>query len=373
VLPALVALVTNDTRFDIHSMPSARVEQAIENGLGPILARVTRDSAMAPNGDCADHIKAADLTARVLTAELLDALEQVLLAADSARCDPVLLKGCSTASRYYPEPHLRTMGDIDLFVSAEQAPTLESAIRACGFRETAQTSPSSRYEGHHHRIPLWHPDFGVWIEVHTCLYPLRSPLAADPRFFADAIGDLVTPYSIRGRIVKVMKDEFQLVYTSTRWAENPRRSGAFPILDAALLISARGEELDWELVCALAGRSWGVSALRLMLGYLYRWQLSAVPSSVMRRLALLDQYTNQVLVAALHRFVTKYVMEAQPPGTILTSRNLSTVWTTLAGPATPAAKLWKLPMNIAFPSGKQRRLDMAAQRMRSLAGRLAKR
>ena len=45
---------------------------------------------------------------------------------DSTR--PVLLKGVATALQYYAAPHLRTMGDIDLLVTADERSAAEAEL-----------------------------------------------------------------------------------------------------------------------------------------------------------------------------------------------------------------------------------------------------
>ena len=354
-------------------MPQPVIDRAIESGLGPIVSRIGRDSAAPPAG-IVELIQASDLTARVLTGERYDLLTRILAEAADAGCYPVLLKGCSTALRYYPEPHLRTMGDIDLLVTYEEAPALERVCRGAGFRPSAPGVPASRYDDHHHGIPLHHQESGMWIEIHTRLYPKKSPLSTDTRFSTDALKDRLTTFSFNGQSVRVLSHELQLIYTCTRWAEYPSpQRGVFPVLDAARLISARGDSFDWDRVTILAGQSWAATALRVMLGYLDRWQLAAVPPAVLRNLAALDPYTNQLIVQTLHRFVTSYVMEGRPPGPLLTVRNARSIWTTLVGPSMPAGKIWKLPMNIVLPHGPRNRIDLrlAARRARSLAIRVA--
>jgi hypothetical protein len=268
------------------------------------------------------------------------------------------------------------MGDLDLLVRPDQVSVLEHAARDCGFREAPGSAPPSRYERHHHRIPFRHLDTGVWVEFHTRPYPPKSPLAGDARFSLEAIGDLLNSTSITGQRVRVFGHELQLVYTCTRWAEHPsHQRGLFPILDAALLISSCGETIDWDLVCRISGRTWAASAVRVMLGYLDRWKLAAVPDRVMLELARLDPYTNKFLVEALHRYVTMFVVEGRAPGTIWTTRNVRTLWTTLVGPTAPATKLWNLPLNIVLPRGVRGRLDagLAMRRARALARRVASR
>ena len=302
--------------------------------------------------------------------------KSVLVVADGIGCQPVLLKGSATAIRYYPEPHLRTMGDLDLLVDPRDQPRLEAALRAQGFRETGRTAPAAQYAGHHHSVPLRHPEFGVWLEIHTRPHSQRSPLGNHPRFSADAIAEDVTTVPFRGREVRVLSHERQLVYTSTRWADYPSpQRGAFPVLDAALLVVTFGHAIDWAFVLDLVGRTWAATALKVMLGYLEHSQLAAIPPEVMRKLGDADRFTNAMLTATLHRFVTVFVMEGRPFSAVLTPRNRRSVWTTMVGPSAPATKLWTVPLNVAFPVSRDGRLDMALARRRlwSVARRVSKR
>ena len=275
LLPILRALVTDDARFELDSLAPGVVNRALESGLGPIMARVSSLSP-AQRSIHGDAIQASDLTARLLTAEMLDAVADILRLTAGAGCDLVLLKGCSTCVRYYPEPHLRTMGDVDLLVGAEDWRRVEAMLRADGFVDTNATHPPSWYEQHHHSIPLWHPQRQLWIELHTLLYPPFSPLTAEQRFSPKAIEEFVTTTAIAGSTARVFGHELQLVYTATRWADMPNfQRGAFPILDAALLMARHGATLDWARIGSLVDGTWGTTALRLMLTYLDRCELAS--------------------------------------------------------------------------------------------------
>jgi hypothetical protein len=349
LLPLLRALVIDDARFDVDSLAPGLVNRALDNGLGAILARVSRESAAAQSVH-ADAIQAADLTARLLTADLLETVADIVRVSKNAGCDLVLMKGCSTGVRYYPEPHLRTMGDVDVLVAQGDWPRVEALMRADGFIDTTATLPASWYEQHHHSIPLWQPHRRIWLELHTRLYPPFSPLGAEPRFLPAALERLIATTIVAGGPAQVFAHELQLVYTATRWADMPSfQRGTFPILDAAMLIASHGATLNWAQVCALVDGTWGTTAVRLMLTYLDRWELAAIPSPVLRELAYNDRFANRALIEVLHRLITAFVMEGQPLGRIVTSRNWRTTWSTLVGPTAPWTKPFRLPLKIAWP------------------------
>jgi Uncharacterised nucleotidyltransferase len=370
LLPLLQALVADAAQFDLSSVPPAVVNRAIANGFGPILARVTR-AARSRNSQFTDAIESADLTSRLLTADMLEAVAGILQVTSQAG-RMVMLKGCSTCVRYYQEPHLRPMGDIDLLVVSGDFSRIESLVRSLGFVDTTATPPRSWYEQHHHSIPLWHPERRLWIELHTRLYPPSSPLARDDRFEPDAIAPFISAHELDGQPAAVFSHELQLVYTATRWAGMPSvERGAFPVLDAALLIGVRGATLDWRQVCALVEGTWATTALRLMLTYLDRWRLAAVPGPVLRHLAAEDRFTNPVLIRLLHMMITTFIMEGRPLGTIVTTRNWRTTWSGLVGPRSHWGKPIRVAMDLAFPVSEQDRFGVATvvRRIRTAMGK----
>lgn len=343
----LQALRAEDEAFGLSSMPAAVVTRAIADGFGPILARLT---PVAARGAFADAIEAADLTARLLTADMLDAVTDILRRSSEAGYQVALLKGCSTCVRYYPEPHLRTMGDVDVMVSAADLPGVEALVASLGFVDTTATPPRAWYEQHHHSIPLWNPQRRLWLEIHTRLYPPSSPLASEERFRPEAIALLMDVHRFNGHEARALSHELQLVYTATRWAGMPSlQRGAFPVLDATLLLAKHGTTLNWPQVCSLVEGTWGVTALHLMLTSLDRWQLAAVPSPVLQRLAAADRFTNAAVIGLLHRLTTSYVMEGRPLGGLFTSRVWRTTWSTLVGPTPALTKPLQLAKNLTFP------------------------
>ena len=355
LLPVVQALVGGEARFDVASLDAGTVARAIEAGLGAPLAYVARESPTLAASPHAPSIRAADLTARVLSGELFDGLRDVLSAAHARGCEPLLLKGCATALRCYPSPHLRTMGDADLLVSAAEVRDFEAALRELGF-EARRPRRAPDYDRHHHGMPFWHPRRSTWLEVHTRLFPPDYPLAGDPRFAVEDLLDGAVPVDVGGVPGRAMADEAQLVYTASRWAEmlNPDR-GVLPLADAALLLRVQGEGIDWDRIVGITGGTWAATAVRLLLECLARWDLADVPRAALRRIADRDPYGNPLLVALERGLVRRYVLEGRRPGRFLTRRNLRTTWSTLVGPTRPGPKPLLVPLNIAFPPGEQGR------------------
>jgi hypothetical protein len=376
LLPILEAAGTGNTGFDLSTLDPSTTREAVKNGLGAVLAHVSRDCPANSRSAFADDIRAADLTARLVTADVLDAIGHILRACHTASYRPLLIKGATMALVHYPAPHLRTMGDIDICVPLTHQAEFEAQLRALGFTQTSPT-PAEFYERHHHSMPFWHPKWGVWVEVHTRLFPPQSPLAEDPRFALASIEPHLRTLEVQGGSARVMSSELQLLYTCTRWLEelNVER-GIFPLLDVALLIRNQGHALDWDQVFMLldGSPSAAATAMHTVLAYLCHWGIISVPREVLERLAARDRHTNRASLWILHHLVSIFLIERRPYGALLTEHNTRVIWSALLQTPTPVRNLFRLPYHVAFPPRSSHRFDViyAGKRLRSFVRRVAK-
>jgi hypothetical protein len=370
-LPVLQAYVERNRRFDIDSLDDTAFKTVLDGGVGAILSYVTAESDSVTHSIRGREVHAADLTMRLVTGVILDTVEAIAAVARQDGLEVTLMKGCASALRYYPEPHMRTMGDVDLLVSEAQREPLEHRLRDMGFVQPGDPREALTRD-HHHSLPFRHRSNGLYLEVHTRPYPPHSPLSRTPGFTYDAVTRRPESVAIGAETAQVMNHEQQLVYTATRWAEmiNAER-GVFPLLDASLLVRARNGHLDWDEVCRLADDPWAAGALLLMLTYLDRWQLAVVPSAVLKRLGHRDRVTNAVVRRVQHALVTAYVMRGRPAGAVLTASNRRIVWSTLAAAKSPWKKLLELPLKVLLPTDDEGRFD--GSRIARRLGRIVRR
>jgi hypothetical protein len=324
-LLTIIGALSRRERLEIGAFSDATIERALDAGLGPALAHVTAVTA-ATHDARARSIAAADLAARVLGGEMLDALEQVLVAANVAGVQPIVLKGGVAALRDYPAAHLRTMGDLDLLVEVERIAIVESQLSSIGFAPRAPRRPPD-YDRHHHRMPLWHPARDVWVELHTRPYPPAYQLAHEPaglRLFDEGA---LEPFGIGRGMGRAFTREARLVYTAARWAEmiNPRR-GLMPIMDAAMMLAPNRPALDWDRVIAHVRGSWLATALHVLAAYLDRRRLAIVPGEVLTELARLDERTNIMSRRLLQALVDRVLVERRHPATARGRRTLRLAW-----------------------------------------------
>lgn len=369
LLPILRAFAAGRTDFDPGTLDEATIKDAVDSGLGALLAYVSRDCPGKAEAALAGTIRAADLTARMLTAEMLDAIGRILRASSTAGSVPVLLKGAAMALLHYPAPHLRTMGDIDVCLPPEEQPAFEAQLRALGFRQTSPL-PAEFYARHHHSMPFWHPTWGVWVEVHTRLFPPQSPLADEPQFALPAIAPQLQTLEIGGFPARAMTNEMHMLYACSRWLEElDVERGVFPVLDVMLLARNGRRKFDWDRLFLMLDQlpSVATAAVHVMVAYLSRWRIVSLPQGILDNLAARDKHTNAASIWILHRVITMFLLERRAFGRFLTRLNVSIVWSTLLRRPTPVRNLIELPFQIAFPPGHPQRFNPAflARRLRS--------
>jgi hypothetical protein len=352
VLTVLRGLVERRTDVDLTAIAPSVIEHALELGLGAVIAHLAGTAGRRPGPPYEERIRAAELTARALTTAADDSLAHALAAARQAHCPVILLKGAATALRYYPSPHLRPMGDIDLLVPVERQAAFEDALRTFKFRQFP-IDPWVNYDDHLHSAPFWDPERGVWIEVHTSVFPRDYRLAHNARFSQAGIAAHLTPIAVRDQTAYAMNHELQLIYTSARWSEmfDPRH-GVYPILDAALLIRQHGDTLDWERILALVRGSWAALPLHLMLWYLDESDLSPIPPYVLHALGTRYCHLNRHSRTVLKRVISTCVIEGR-----FVKRNeqrLRLVWTSLVRPKSLNGYLRSIAHHLARPTVARR-------------------
>jgi hypothetical protein len=368
VLPLLQAMAAGRP-LAIEALDAHAIEHALQLGLGPVLAYVIGDLKNQRTVH-AHQILAADLTARVLTHEKLAAITKMLCAAEATGCRMVLLKGAATALRYYPSPHLRTMGDVDVLVPIESHAAFEARLLDSGF--VRQTTAPGLFDGRHHGVPLWHPEHDVWVDVHRALHPRQHPLGKSRASSIETLTTELTPIAVRDHTAYVMSHELQLVYTSARWLETfDSDRGVHPILDAALLLRRTFDVLDWDRVLSFVQGSWAATAVRVVLLYLTRREIATVPRFVLNTLARFDRHANWLSIRLLHRLTNRHIMQRQS-GPVVTLEHANIMWNALVQPASPLGNLIAVPYHLAFPPREPQRFHpmYAARRVRSLSRRL---
>lgn len=316
-----------------------QIRWAIETGLGPLLFRTTKAHPQASTSPLWPLLQGADLTARMLTSEQLDAMDEIIDACEGRVPTLTLLKGISICEQYYPEPHLRPMRDIDFLVEATAHPTVESLLFKLGYRQQS-ASPPEVYERLHHSMPFFHPQRGVWVEVHRGLFAPKSKVSTDKVFSLENIRAQLRPSEFHGRKVSRLSDELQIVYIASHWAQDFKVVGGMvEMADLIYLLKNAKDTLNWEQIFSWLPGSAASTDLYLMLTALAKYHLIDIAPEILQALFLRQQSFGQMNLKIVHTLIDRYLVDGRAFGQVLNLERLDFLWKTLLSPNTPSRNL----------------------------------
>ena len=353
-MPPLIRLLAaaSQDRDDLAlgSLPPDQVRWAVETGLGPWLRRCTVKDPDVAASPLWPLVHGADLTARVIAGEQADATDEVVRVCEALEVPVTLLKGISICEQYYPEPHLRLMGDIDILIDEHRIPAIESRLLERGYVRTSENPPAF-YETHHHSVPLFHPDRRVWLELHRGLFPSDSALAGARVFGLETVRGELRPSLFRGRRVNRLSDELQLLYLVAHWAFALRRvGGTIGMLDVSRLLN-NAPRLSWEKIFGwLDGSSIVSSYLCLLLTYLDSRRLARIAPGILKEVSSRQRSFGTMNLAVLHAVIDRYMVAGRSSSLLMSERNIPIIWRALSSSRRPLVNalvlLWSL-----LPSG----------------------
>jgi hypothetical protein len=335
---------------------AAELEWAFAAGLGPLLRASlgTAGSALPPA--LAERLLAADLTARVLIEQrVLTALDAV--DACERRGHPVtLLKGISLSHYQYESPHFRPMTDVDVLVPEEAVAELESDLLERDYRHAAPVmAPDS-----HHGEPLYHSSTHTKLELHSALFPRRSPLRTGTLFDGPTLARESIEARFHGRTVRRLSREFQLVYLASAWSrdlcdQSLDPSFVFGLFDAVALTRS---PFDWDRVLELVDNPLAAASLDVLLACLSQLHGALVPSRVRDGVRRRHRLLGAAEVALLRSLVRRSLLG----GRRFEFCNSWRIWSSLfSTDGRPGLKLLRLPSHVAFPPQDPRRFDVTMQ------------
>src|SRR5262247_4661410 len=183
--PPLIALLQAASQgrngLTVSAFHERQIRWAVRTGLGPLLLYTTTFDPAVTHSPLWPLLQGANLTAQLLSAERFDATCEILDACEGHAPAVTLLNGISIAEQYYPLPYLRPMTDLDFLVEETAIPWVESLLYTLGYRPQSHL-PREFYATHHHRMPFFHPQRGIWVEIHRGLFPPSTKLATTKVF-----------------------------------------------------------------------------------------------------------------------------------------------------------------------------------------------
>ncbi len=185
-------------------------------------------------------------------------LKRVLVALAAAEITPILFKGAVLAYTVYPGPACRQMGDLDLWLKAEEMPRGQAALEALGYRQhIKETRPPAFQERHLGEIQMIgvHPG-SILVELHWSAF---AGVWSDRVAAVDhaAIRARAVPVTVAGQPALAPASEDAIIQLAVHLAVNHQMAtpGVRSLLDVALL--ARTQPVDWAVVADRA-RAWRV-------------------------------------------------------------------------------------------------------------------
>jgi hypothetical protein len=333
LLAVLRAAAHGGTDLTMSALDDRLVRWAVDTGLGPLLLRTAAHDPEAATSPLWPLVKGADLTARVLTAQQIEATTELIDACRGLTPPLVLLKGISICEQHYPDPHLRPMRDIDVLIEEDAVATVEAILAGRGYRPSTR-KPAAHYAGHHHGRPLVHPDTGVWVEVHRALCSLPSGPSGDDVLGLANLRTQLRPSQFRTRPVRRLSDELQIVHLACHWAEGlpalvrtGSLGGMIAMADLAFLLNDN-PAVRWDRILTWLDGALAARSVYLLLTYLDTRHIIRVPPGILGRMRA-RQPLGGVALRIAHAMIDRYVVDGHDLGPLMSARAFTRIWRTL--------------------------------------------
>lgn len=188
----------------------------------------------------------------------------------------MLLKGAALSKRYYQDPGLRPMLDVDVLVPPHQANAAITILKDLGWKSNRRLQkpleepylsymPSAGFEDA--------AEFSFDINWH--LINLNCSFEADKAYWADA-----RIIDFEGAPVLVLNPTYQLLHVCVHGMTHIPMSIKW-IPDAWMVLNRSGSEIDWELLLAHIQEAKIVSLMRDTLLYLNRLLNPPIPDRIL--------------------------------------------------------------------------------------------
>ena len=293
------------------SLRERDVAWAIECGMAALLSEALEPGQLSEPLEV--RLRAADRWAWLRHADSLEAALEILDGCAGRVPSLTLLKGLSIGPEHYPSPHQRFLGDLDLLVPPDSLEEILGIFEKLGY---AISKPSRRDLSHHHFPPLQHPRTGVWVELHTGLFPASQGFDRAGPFSAHQVLAEQRRSELEGRAVFRLSPELQVVYIASHWAHDfAPATGPRGLLDMLLLLRAEADSLDWDRIVSWLEDRRIAAHLQLMLSCLAAWELLEVPPKLRdhwQQLSVLEPTALQVLVGMAERYQVRGAMAGVP-------------------------------------------------------------
>lgn len=351
--PQLISLLQAISRdrpdLKLASFGEAQIRWATATGLGALLFHATKTDSQAPDSPFWPLLRGADLAAQVLTMEHFEAMTEIIDACEGQMAPLALLKGISVCNEHYPKPHLRSMRDIDFLIESSDLARVNSLLLKLGYRQRSRKL-NAFYQKHHHDMPWFHRQKGVWVEVHRALFPPGSRLGKSLAFSSRNIKAESRPSCFEGRAVMRLSPELQVVYTASHWAQEVKcEGGLFGLLDIIYLLRGTQHNLQWDTIFDWVQGSVVGAHLYLLLSYLQQNDIIDLDGEILAELSKKQKSFGKLNLKIAHFLIARCLVEGKIPRGRVAIRNLDILWKSLLLDHGALRNLLLIPRNIFLP------------------------
>ena len=292
----------------------SEIRWALRGGLGPLLYHAAAKRYLCMSESWRNRVLGEDLSAQVRHAHFARVATEIIDVCHTMDIRVTLLKGISISNQYYPAAHLRPMGDIDLLIAAEECEALEQALSRLGYTRDPTFVLGA---GSHHGFPLRDPRAGVWVELHTALFPVREALHSGRLFDPARVAALSVASTFHGRQVFRLSAELQLVYIAYSWMRDLTLDGIHPsflatLLDAVYLLKSADKALNWTELLAWLESDMATASLYAMLAFLNRHGLARTPDPILSCLASRQKIVGSLQLWLIHETLDRFLIAGRP-------------------------------------------------------------
>lgn len=237
---------------------------------------------------------------------LLAELRRLLPALRELGVEVLLLKGAALIHRYYHDPGIRPMSDLDIMIRPEDMEAVFALLRERGWQPKVQADlDRMRTRRLIHAVDFRRDWNGRVLEIDVHWTPLHRSTwpGAEKAFWERSLAT-----SVDGQACRVLDPTDQLLHLCLH-------GGAWNVMppfrwvaDACHVLRDDAEAIDWERLIEDARRHHGHVMLRATLGYLREEFAAPVPEAVTRRLAATRPTHAERLE---HRLLTRQIAAAR--------------------------------------------------------------
>jgi hypothetical protein len=189
-------------------------------------------------------------------------------------------------------------------------------------------------------MPFYHPQRGVWVEVHRRLFSGHRGVATDKVFSLEHVKHQRRLSEFRGRQVYRLSNEFQIVYISAHWGSGSTIiDGMIAMLDIIYLLRNAREHLRWDLILHWLRGSTAALYLSLILTYLQQHHLIDIAPEIPKTLRADQTGIMRSNIKLLHIIMDYYVVAGKDFGPYCTAEDVNHVWRTLLSSGSPLQNL----------------------------------